>query len=161
VDFNPVADRLRVVSNTGQNLRINVDSGATTTDGFINRVSGPAVVSAGAYTNTFRGTTATMLFDLDVMGNVLSRQDPPNDGTLIDIGALAVDIVDDVHFDIAGGANGLVIAALRTVASGPYTLYRINLASGAATLIGGTVDPSLSLIGGAAGPALRGLAIRF
>ena len=33
VDFNPVADRLRVVSNTGLNLRINVDTGATTTDG--------------------------------------------------------------------------------------------------------------------------------
>ena len=32
VDFNPVPDRLRVVSNTGQNLRINVDTGATTTD---------------------------------------------------------------------------------------------------------------------------------
>ncbi|MEK2481574.1 DUF4394 domain-containing protein, partial [Lactobacillus acidophilus] len=29
VDLNPVADRLRVVSNTGQNLRINVDNGAT------------------------------------------------------------------------------------------------------------------------------------
>ncbi len=28
IDFNPVVDRLRVVSDTGQNLRINVDSGA-------------------------------------------------------------------------------------------------------------------------------------
>ena len=33
VDFNPVPDRLRVTSNTGQNLRINVDTGATITDG--------------------------------------------------------------------------------------------------------------------------------
>ena len=66
-----------------------------------------------------------------------------------------------MHFDIAGGANGLAIAALRTIAGGPYTLYRINLTTGAATPIGGNVDPSLSQIGGAAGPALRGLAIRF
>ena len=29
VDFNPVADRLRIVSDTGQSLRINVDTGAT------------------------------------------------------------------------------------------------------------------------------------
>ena len=36
VDFNPVVDRLRVVSNTGQNLRINVDTGATITDGALN-----------------------------------------------------------------------------------------------------------------------------
>ncbi len=29
VDFNPVSDRLRIVSNTGQNLRVNADTGAT------------------------------------------------------------------------------------------------------------------------------------
>ena len=28
VDFNPVADRIRVVSNTGQNLRLHPDTGA-------------------------------------------------------------------------------------------------------------------------------------
>ena len=33
VDFNPAADRLRIVTRTGQNLRINVDTGATTVDG--------------------------------------------------------------------------------------------------------------------------------
>ena len=32
VDFNPTVDRLRIVSDTGQNLRANVDDG-TTTDG--------------------------------------------------------------------------------------------------------------------------------
>src|SRR5580765_3046760 len=32
VDFNPVADRLRVVSDSGQNLRINPNSGLVTTD---------------------------------------------------------------------------------------------------------------------------------
>ncbi|MBA3453285.1 MAG: DUF4394 domain-containing protein, partial [Deltaproteobacteria bacterium] len=36
VDFNPVPDRLRVTTDTGQNLRINVDTGATTTDGAVN-----------------------------------------------------------------------------------------------------------------------------
>ncbi len=161
VDFNPFADRLRVVSDTGQNLRINVDTGATTTDGIINRASGAAVVTGVAYTNNFRSPAATMLFDLDTMANVLTLQSPPNDGSLIDTGALGVDIAGDVHFDIAGGANGLGIAALRTTASGPYTLYRVNVATGAATLIGGNVDSTLSLIGGTAGPVLRGLAIRF
>ena len=33
VDFNPTVDRLRVVSDTGQNLRVNVDDGSTLTDG--------------------------------------------------------------------------------------------------------------------------------
>src|SRR5262245_9576311 len=36
VDFNPVVDRLRIVSDTGQNLRVNVDTGATITDGNLN-----------------------------------------------------------------------------------------------------------------------------
>jgi len=36
VDWNPVVDRLRVVSDLGQNLRINVDTGLTTTDDTIN-----------------------------------------------------------------------------------------------------------------------------
>ncbi|MDQ3627208.1 MAG: DUF4394 domain-containing protein, partial [Verrucomicrobiota bacterium] len=36
VDFNPVVDRLRVVSDTEQNLRINVNTGAVTTDGNLN-----------------------------------------------------------------------------------------------------------------------------
>ena len=42
-----MADRLRVIGDGGQNLRINVDTGATTTDGTINRAA-PAVVVAGA-----------------------------------------------------------------------------------------------------------------
>ena len=33
VDFNPVADRLRVMGNDGTNLRVNVDDGKVTTDG--------------------------------------------------------------------------------------------------------------------------------
>ena len=35
LDFNPVPDRLRLISNTGQNLRINVDTGETIVDGDI------------------------------------------------------------------------------------------------------------------------------
>jgi hypothetical protein len=59
VNFNPAADRLRVISNTGQNLRINVDTGATITDGTINLATGTAAVVAGAYTNAFAGTGST------------------------------------------------------------------------------------------------------
>ena len=33
VDFNPVADRLRLMSNDGTSLRVNVDDGKVTTDG--------------------------------------------------------------------------------------------------------------------------------
>ncbi len=33
VAFNPVVDRLRIISDTGQNLRANVDTGATLVNG--------------------------------------------------------------------------------------------------------------------------------
>ncbi len=147
VDFNPVADRLRVVSDTGQNLRINVDTGATTTDGAINRAGALPVVTAGAYTNSIAGTTTTQLFVADVESNSLALQNPPNDGTLVNIGALGADVVGDAGMDIAGGANGLVLAALRTSASGPYTLYRIDLATGAGTPVNGAANAALSVIG--------------
>ena len=152
VDFNPVADRLRVVSNTGQNLRINVDTGATTTDGTLNRTAGAAPnVTAAAYTNSYAGTTATMLYDLDLdllTGSTsLALQNPPNDGTLSTVGLLGVTAAGDVGIDIAGGANGLVLAALRATAGGPSSLYRIDLATGAAVLVNGAATPATSGIG--------------
>lgn len=147
VDFNPVADRLRVISDAGQSLRINVDTGATTTDGAINRAGASPVVSAAAYTNSFAGTTATMLFDIDTSVDNLALQSPPNDGTLANVGPLGLDVMGDVGMDIAGGANGLVLAALRTAAAGPSSLYRVDLANGAAVLVNGAANPALSVIG--------------
>jgi Domain of unknown function (DUF4394) len=163
VDFNPAADRLRVISDSGQSLRINADTGATTTDGDINRSGVAPSVSAAAYTNSFAGNTATALFDLDAASDVLTQQNPPNNGTLVDVGALGIDITGTAGFDIAGGGNGLVLAALRAGStSGPFTLYTVSLTTGAATLYRNTSgDAALSLIGGASGPALIDLAIRY
>jgi hypothetical protein len=54
VDFNPVSDRLRVVSDTGQNLRIDVDSGATITDApLASSGTTRAGVTGAAYSNAF------------------------------------------------------------------------------------------------------------
>ena len=150
VDFNPVADRLRVIGNTGQSLRINVDTGATTTDGAVNRAGAAPSVTAAAYTNSFAGTTATMLFDIDTASASLALQSPPNDGTLVNVGALGVAAAGDVGFDIAGGANGLALAALRTSATGPSSLYRIDLATGVAVLSGGAATLAASAIGNGA-----------
>lgn len=173
VDFNPVADRLRVNTSDGQNLRIVVETatvngatvtaGHTTTDGPLSRASGAASVVASAYTNSFAGTTATSLYNLEQNANQLTLQNPPNNGTLADVGPLGVDIAGNAGFDIGGGANGLSLAALRSGASGPFLLYSISLTTGAATLYGNAAgNAALSQIGGANGPAnLIDLAIRF
>ena len=63
-DFNPTVDRIRVVSNTGQNLRLNPDTGAiAATDTPLN--PGTPTVSAAAYTNNFSGATTTTLYVID------------------------------------------------------------------------------------------------
>ncbi|MEG1327724.1 MAG: DUF4394 domain-containing protein, partial [Janthinobacterium sp.] len=130
-----------------QSLRINVDTGATTTDGATNRSGASPVVTAAAYTNSFAGTAATMLFDIDTASASLALQNPPNDGTLANVGLLGVAVAGDAGFDIAGGANGLALAALRTAAGGPSSLYRIDLATGAAVPSGGAATPAASVIG--------------
>jgi hypothetical protein len=158
VDFNPVADRLRVISNSGQNLRINVDTGATTTDGVINRAGAAPSVAAAAYTNSILNATTTQLFDVDSTSSVLALQNPPNDGTLVNVGPLGVTIAGDGGMDIAGGANGLVLAALRTTAGGPTSLYRVDITTGAGTLIGGAANPATSRIGSGM-PGVKDIAI--
>ncbi|GLU56054.1 DUF4394 domain-containing protein [Dyadobacter frigoris] len=130
VDFNPVADRLRVVSNTGQSLRINVTDGVTIVDGSLKiGVGGPTpFVTAAAYTNSYPGVTATTLFDIDSQSNLLYKQMPPNDGILIDPKSLGIDVDATIGFDI-GNVSGTGYAIF-TVA-GNTSFYSVDLTSGA------------------------------
>lgn len=169
VDFNPTADRLRVISNNGQNLRINVDTGDTIKDGDINGIS-EAKVTAAAYTNSFAtpiAMLATELFDLDQTGKTLTKQNLPNAGTLNLIGNLGINLGMDNGFDIAGGDNGLALAAV-SGASGPSVLYRIDLNSDTtittprarlAINVDGTPNLAASTIGGNTTPQVIDLAI--
>jgi len=131
VDFNPTVDRIRIVSNTGQNLRVNPADGITTVDGSLN--PGMPAVTGAAYTNNFAGATTTTLYDIDVNTDKLYTQNPPNNGTLVEVGSLGVNVEASTGFDI-GGTSGMPYALLT---SGSTTkLYRINLATGAATAVG-------------------------
>ena len=142
VDFNPVPDRIRVTSNTGQNLRLNPNDGTLSgTDtplayavGDVNAGQTPGVV-ASAYTNSFAGASSTTLYNIDIARGVLATQVPPNNGTLNTIGNLGVFSTNQVGFDILGG-SGAAFASF-TTQGGISSLYSINLATGAATLIGG------------------------
>lgn len=129
VDFNPAADRLRVIGTDGMNLRVNVDDGKVTKDGDIKMTGDdkmkPSVV-AGAYTNSVKGTKETALFDIDKDGNLL-KQAPPNDGVLTIVGKLGIPTTA-VSFDI--WSDGTKNDAW--VMSGD-TLYSVDLTSGKAT----------------------------
>ena len=131
-DFNPTVDRIRVVSNSGQNLRLNPNDGTVAAvDAALNPTT--AKISAAAYTNSFAGSTATVLYDIDYTTGKLFKQDPPNAGTLVEVGSLGVMPTESNGFDIGGTSNKAW--ALLTV-GGATKLYSINLTSGAATAVG-------------------------
>ncbi|MBD3883130.1 DUF4394 domain-containing protein [Phormidium tenue FACHB-886] len=155
VDFNPVVDRVRVVSDTAQNLRVNPDTGAVVdantmvdgvqADGNLNSDSDSIV--ATAYTNSFTGTTSTTQYGIDADTDQLFIQNPPNNGTLNRVGSLGVDFAASAGFDIVfkNGSN----AAFATSNS---SLFSIDLESGAATLLGTIKDgiTPVNLVGSAA-----------
>lgn len=142
VDFNPTVDRLRVVSDNGQNLRVNVDTGATTVDSSLN-YAGPAVLGivGSAYTNNDADpATATTLYDVDSVLDQVAIQAPPNNGSLNATGSLTVDAGGQAGFDIYSRfANGVVVEASAFAAlqvGGESRLYRMRLVTGRAILRG-------------------------
>ena len=133
INFNPVVDRLRIVSDTGQNLRVDVDTGATITDEPLN--PGSPAVEAAAYSNSFGAACRTQLYVIDARTDTLFVQDPPNAGTLREVGPLGVGRGpgSGVRFEIATTSDGRGNAlALWPTAEGG-DLYDIDVRTGAAT----------------------------
>ena len=157
-DFNPVADRVRVVSDSGQNLRLHPDTGAVAaTDPALAGPAGSAQVriAGAAYTYNKHNDKLTTNYAVDIgrgwlvtQGSIEGREPAvsPNTGRIADVGPLGTGAVDDAAFDIADVGN-TALAALRQ--GGRTRLYTVDLASGKATLLGSVGD----------GGALRGLAI--
>jgi hypothetical protein len=130
-DFNPVPDRIRIISNTGQNLRVNPVDGVAINDGAINPA--PASVTAAAYTNNFAGTTTTTLYVIDTNNDMLFIQNPPNNGTLTSGKSIGVDVSASNGFDIGGTSN---MAYGLFTSGGQTKLYRVDLMSGMAVATG-------------------------
>ncbi len=140
VDFNPVPDRLRVVSNTGQNLRINVETGAVTTD---TALTAGVAATAAAYTNSFAAACRTQLFVIDPMTDRLLLQNPPNDGVTTTVGTgLGVDATAAPAFDTSATAGGVTSAFAVLVVGGAQGLYAVSTTAGTATLVGNFALPA-------------------
>ena len=185
IDFNPQADRLRVVTGTGLNFRANPLTGApvdgdgggtpgsqvgVNPDAPINGLPGGSTgVVGAAYTNNTAGASANTLYTLDAGSNRLFIQQPPNSGAQtaglpVTLGGAALDFTAVGGFDIPPGpgvatsgaaASGAAYAIL--VVSGASGFYRIDLATGAANLLGAVDanDPIQGLVVWSAPPALR------
>lgn len=148
-DFNPTVDRIRLVTGAGTDLRLNPDTGAVAaTDGRliyagIDPNAGQVPVAAGAgYTNNVAGATATTLYVIDTRGGTAparlvtqgNANVSPNTGILFTVGSTGVTTTSATGFDIAPG--GTAYATMTSPTTGVTSLYTVNLATGAATLVG-------------------------
>ena len=141
MDFNPVADAFRIVSDAEENRRITAGGGGVVnTDTNLSRTGAadPTLrIIGAAYSNNvpggIGGTTTLYVIDAE-SGNLyiqggLNGAPSPNLGQLTLVGSLGIGtaLSNRIGFDIVGGA---AFASLNN------NLYSVNLSSGAASLIG-------------------------
>ena len=141
IDFNPTVDRLRLVGSTGQNLRLNVDTGVVAAnDGVINGVSGASVTDV-AYINNVPTATTTVLYDIDVTTSRFYQQAPPNNGTL------AMPFNDGLTFTATNGfdvsPSGQSLAGLTI--NGTVELISVTLSTGRTQKVGTLPANTLAL----------------
>ncbi|WP_394829448.1 DUF4394 domain-containing protein [Pendulispora albinea] len=177
-DFNPAADRIRVHSSNGQNIRLHPANGEAVTpgpnyDGTLQYSDGGVVrILGSAYTNSLQARPATTtLFGIESDSKQLTQFANVDGGVVggfagaTAVGALGISLDADGGavggFDIYGGVGGdagdggpavnvplEAYAALRV--GGKTNLYRINLGTGAATSLGEIGHPE----------PLRGIAVQ-
>ena len=168
VDFDPGADRLRVTSTNGANYRLNPADGSAVApaDGLLAYAGGaPAApaVSAVAYTNSFAGSRATTPYTIDYRNGLLAVLSPAEAGTLTAQQAISAVITTgsspatygigqpdalalDLYYDpTAKQTVGYLteVTARNTSGYRSSNLYRLDLATGKATMLGNTVPASV------------------
>jgi len=156
-DFNPTVDRIRVVSANGANFRLHPVTGLiAATDGNLAYAAGDPNVSAtpkivtAAYVNSYIGAATTALYNYDNALNIITLQNPPNNGSLTTVGAsgvitsTATPVLDmDIFYDNVSSINKAYLVANTSTAATVDNFYTVNLLTGATTLVGaiGATNP--------------------
>jgi hypothetical protein len=153
LDFDPVRDQARVVTDLGQNLRLGPGTGALvqqdTQLAYADGTSGSPSIGSIAYTDHYDGATATALYALDFGKETVVQvgdpsQTPPvstDSGKLFTVGRAgnALEFNFSEGFTIA--ADGTAYASLNTTDSGGnfvVHLYTIDLQTGLAIEVAAT-----------------------
>ena len=163
VDFSPLADAIRVVSNQGQNIAIAVDGTAGATAGAVTTATNlnmptPSIFALG-YTANYAGSPSTRAIAIDSATSAVYQVNPTANGTLVPIGGFSPALTFTAlgESDIVGGDDGLSLAALQPLVgvtpATQSTLYRVNPSNGQITAIGA--------IGPAGTPPVQALAIQL
>jgi hypothetical protein len=143
MDFHAFDDLLRIHSNTGQSLRVVTADGTVSQDTDLQAPGGlnPPQVIGTAYANNYVGGGSTVSYVVDAGNNRVLRHSSIA-GTMEFIGAgTGMDIVAggiqaEGDMDIAGGENGLMLAALLPTGATQSILYRIAPANGTGASLG-------------------------
>ena len=165
MDFSPVSDRLRIVNDADQNMRIDPATGLVVGTGDPSVAYGVADVNAGqnpflsnlAYDNSMPGAPYTTLFGIDVgvfparfvhQGSIGGSQSP-NGGQLTTIATISLSGI--TGFDVSADGVAYLLNSTFTFFDFATRLHRIDTETGAVTLLG-SVD-------GTGGAAMGGLAV--
>jgi trimeric autotransporter adhesin len=143
MDVSPAADQLRVFNGNGKNLRVNLNTGVTTSDVQLSAAGlspANAGVTAISYTNGFAGTLNNTLYLIDTANDrLLTTPAGASGGVLANVGSLRIqgDVQAVAGLEI-NAVNNSAFAALQvgTAAGNTSDLYSIDLTSGAATRVG-------------------------
>lgn len=146
VTFNPVTDRLRILGNTNQNLRVDPATAGSTADTPLAYAAGdPNVgrdpsITAATYTGN-AGVPGTTLYAVDSgidrlvrIGSVNGTPTSPDTGQIVTIGALGIGITELGGMDY--GFTGTIYASLMPEELSQSLLYTLNLTTGAASPVG-------------------------
>jgi hypothetical protein len=168
--FDPVQDQLRVVTDAGQNFRLNPDTAAvlngdsgvpgdSTNFTYGDSTSGNPALDALAYANPVAGATSTTAYGIDFSSNeALAKlgdpgRSPPvsaNSGKVFTVGKLGPNatFMDGICF----AADGTLYASFPT-ADGGVSLYVVAPSTGDGTLVGLVGDGTGTIHSLAAAPA--------
>lgn len=146
VDFNPVVDRLRVVTGSGQSYRVNpIDGTLVAQDTSLSDGTDTPLISGAAYSNNFVGATQTTLYGYDyftdtvgMIGSLNGTPNSPNGGLYTVLGGSGVVTFSaSADMDISGATGMAYFAAddndSPTAASEFYT---VDLSTGALARVG-------------------------
>ncbi|MEO8669665.1 MAG: DUF4394 domain-containing protein [Tahibacter sp.] len=152
MDFNPVADRLRVVDSVRDSLRVNPITGILAgTDSLLTYSAGdpqfggtPAVADV-AYANNSIGTSTTTLFAWDyttdsliTIGSFGGAPVSPNSGMLFTVATPATRFTSSaaIGFDISGISSTAYVSHDLAAAPGVDQLDTVNLINGVRVTLG-------------------------
>jgi len=149
MDFNPTVDRIRIVNDFDENLRINPNTGLradVVNDTDLNP-AGTTIIDSVAYTNSLPGATTTTLFAINSSTGNLARiggidgAPSPNGGVVTDVGSLGFAPAGASGFDIVGTANTAL--SVMTVGGSTY-LFSVDLTTGLASAVGTVGDGTIT-----------------